>query len=348
MSDVPSVIRAAIDDHGPITFAEFMELALYGSGGFYEQPPIGASGDFVTSPHVHPVFGELMARALRELWTSLGSPEPFHVVEVGAGDGTLARQILGSLHDVPSRYTAVEISAGARTSLASIERIEVASEAPPRADVVLAHEVLDNLPFRVVRGDREVRIATDGDGLHEELVAIDDDLRAEMAAVAAADGDVVVPVGISAFVDRVATMIDPGFALLVDYGDLGTTGGAIHGYRRHRVVGDVIRDPGSADITSGVDLSLVAARARGAGLQAFGPISQRQALGALGFESWLRDELARQRAQLADGRGIEAVRTWSDRSRATLLVDPAALGRMRWIVLASAELDEPSWIAEGT
>ena len=51
-------IREAIRDHGPIAFDEFMELALYGPGGFYEEPPVGADGDFVTSPHVHEVFAE--------------------------------------------------------------------------------------------------------------------------------------------------------------------------------------------------------------------------------------------------------------------------------------------------
>ena len=54
---------------------------------------------------------------------------------------------------------------------------------------------------------------------------------------------------------------------------------------------------------------------------------------ALGFESWLRDELTMQQDQLARGAGLDAVRTWSMRSRATMLVDPTALGRMRWLPL---------------
>jgi SAM-dependent MidA family methyltransferase len=62
-TSVRTAILQAIRSRGPISFAEYMELALYGAGGFYEDPPVGAEGDFVTSPHVHPVFGELLARA---------------------------------------------------------------------------------------------------------------------------------------------------------------------------------------------------------------------------------------------------------------------------------------------
>ena len=77
---------------------------------------------------------------------------------------------------------------------------------------------------------------------------------------------------------------------------------------------------------------------------AFPSITQHDALLALGFEAWLRDELARQAALLDERDGLEAVRTWSGRSRATLLVDPSALGRLRWLLLASPGLPPPSWL----
>jgi NADH dehydrogenase [ubiquinone] 1 alpha subcomplex assembly factor 7 len=349
-SDVRSAIRAAIEDHGPITFAEYMQLALYGPGGYYEHPPVGAAGDFVTSPHVHPIFGELLANGIRELWTNLGSPEPFRLVEVGAGDGTLARQLLAALADVPVSYTAVEISNEARDALASIDGIEVLDELPRTADVVLAHELLDNLPFRVVRGGREVRIASSDDRFREELVELDEELADDVAELGAAgieiaEGDVVVPVGAFTFIDRLATMVRPGYALLIDYGGVGSKAGEVHGYRRHRLVEDPLRDPGATDVTAGVDFTAIARRATIAGLGAHGPISQHDALLALGFERWIRDELGRQHEQLERRDGIEAVRTWSGRSRATLLADPAALGRLRWMLLASAGLPAPRWMA---
>jgi SAM-dependent MidA family methyltransferase len=349
-SDAGPRIHAAIEDHGPITFAEFMQLALYGPGGFYETPPVGASGDFVTSPHVHEVFGTLVGRAIRDTWTALGAPDPFRVVEVGAGDGTLARQVLASLEGLPLTYIAVEISEGARTSLAEVDGLDVRDEMPPSADLVLAHELLDNLPFRVVRGGTEVRIGADGGRFREVLVEIDDELASAMPDRATVDpsdkamGDLVVPVGAFAFVDRLADALDPGIALVIDYGAVGSTGGDVHGYRGQRVVEDVLHAPGTTDITSGVDFAATARRARDAGLVSFEPVSQHDALMALGFERWLRDELARQHEQLDRREGIEAVRTWSGRSRATLLADPAALGRLRWLVLASPGLAAPAWI----
>ena len=76
-------IRRRIAQHGAITFAEFMELALYWPGGGYyvTGDPTGALGDFYTSPQVHPVFGALLAVQLFQMWRLLDQPAPFTVVE---------------------------------------------------------------------------------------------------------------------------------------------------------------------------------------------------------------------------------------------------------------------------
>lgn len=334
-------IRREIDDDGPITFARFMELALYGPGGFYEAPPVGAAGHFVTSPHVHPVFGELLARAVRDLWEALGTPRPLRITEVGAGDGTLARSLLTHTAAIPVRYTAVERSAGARSALAELDDVHVTDGLSAPADLVLANELLDNLPFRLLRGGAEVRVGRDGDGLAEVLVPAD----GEVAAFAAGDGDErVVPVGAFAFVDELARALDRGYALLIDYGGLGRSGGPVHGYRGHALVEDVLSDPGTGDVTAGVDFDLIAERAVADGLVAFPTVTQRDALVALGLGDWLRDELDRQRTRLDAGEGSEAVATWSGRSQATLLVDPGGLGRLWWLLLATPDLDPPGWL----
>jgi NADH dehydrogenase [ubiquinone] 1 alpha subcomplex assembly factor 7 len=343
--DVRDAIASAIRDHGPITFAEYMELALYGSGGFFEDPPIGPDGDFVTSPHVHPVFAELLGRAIADLHSRLGEPRPFRVTEIGAGDGTLARQLVDHLPDLDMDYTAVETSSGARRALETIEGIQVAERLEGSPQLILANELMDNLPFRRLRGStsgtKEVLIGLDGDRLVEHLgdPSPGDD-------VALGDGEeAVIPEGALASIEEIAARLaHPGYALLIDYGGLGEPGGPPHGYRAHRPVEDLLDRPGSTDITSGLDFELIGAHADSQGLIAFPSVTQRHALTALGFDNWVHEQLRWQAELLHRREGLDAVRTWSARSRATLLVDPSALGRLRWLLLATPGLQAPAWI----
>lgn len=330
-------IRRAILEHGPITFAEYMERALYGPGGFYERPPVGAAGDFVTSPHVHPVFGAMLGVAVRDLFHELGGPTPLRVAEVGAGDGTLAVQLLGALAGLDVDYAAIDASPGARSALSAIDGVRAEAGLTDAAHVVVANELMDNLPFRRVRGDREVRIGLEG----AAFVEVETPWAGEPGP---AGGETIVPVGALAFIDDLARTLTRGYALLIDYGAVGSSGGDMHGYRDHRMVEDVLTHPGSSDITAGVDFALIARHAQTRGLVAFPSVTQHDALLALGFESWLRDELDHQQALLDAREGLEAVRTWSGRSRATLLVDPSALGRFRWLLLASPGLPAPGWL----
>jgi SAM-dependent MidA family methyltransferase len=351
---VRAAIVGAILDHGPISFAEYMELALYGEGGYYERPPVGAEGDFVTSPHVHPVFGELLGHAISELREGLGSPAPFRVVEVGAGDGTLAAQLIETLGQDGLDYRAVERSPGARAALETIRGIgldeTLAAAGTPDGGgphLVLAHELLDNLPFRRLRGTpdgpQEVRIGVIGDRLVEILAEPDPDV-ADAAPGLPPDEEAIVPDGALAFVDQLVASLTGGYALLIDYGDVGSSGGGTHGYRGHRVIDDPLDMPGETDITAGVDFSVVAARAEAAGLIAFPVVSQHRALMALGFEDWVRGELDRQVELLDQRDGLGAVRAWTGRSRATLLADPASLGRFKWLLLATPGLPAPAWL----
>jgi SAM-dependent MidA family methyltransferase len=335
-----AAIRRAIDASGPMTFAEFMELALYGSGGFYETPPVGPGGDFVTSPHVHPVFGELLARAVRELWVGLDTPAPLRLTEVGAGDGTFASSFLIDAGEIPIRYSAVERSAGARSALASIGGIEVGDRMSGPVDLVLANELLDNLPFRILRGGHEVRIGWEDDRPIEVLASADAALRGFVSDAA----ERIIPTGAFAFIDELAAALERGYALLIDYGGHGTSGGPAHGYRGHTVIEDVLAAPGTADITAGVDFDLITTHAEALGLTAFPTVTQRDALLALGLADWLADELRRQHLALDARAGREAVATWSGRGRASLLVDPGALGRLRWLLLATEGLDPPAWL----
>jgi NADH dehydrogenase [ubiquinone] 1 alpha subcomplex assembly factor 7 len=359
--DVAERIRRRIEENGPITFDEFMREALYGSGGFYASTPVGKRGHFVTSPHVHPVFGRLVGAALEEMSVLLGRPAPLRVVEVGAGDGTLARELIAGFEraGVELVYEAVEASAGARDILSAITPtvVKIFDQLEPLdPGLVVANELLDNLPFRRVRRRGvelfEVRVGLEGGAFVEVESPLDGASAHDIESSIDADGvpeideghEVVVPTGAFAFVDEIGRSLRRGYALLIDYAATGPDSDDVHGYRDHRVLADVLDEPGSSDITAGVDLGAIARRARAAGLNAFESVSQREALVALGLDAWLRDELEHQRRMLAESRGLDAVRTFGGRSRARLLADRAALGRLRWLVIASHGLPEPRWL----
>jgi SAM-dependent MidA family methyltransferase len=185
--------------NGPITFAEFQDAALYDEddGFFTTGGGAGRVGrDFVTSPEVGSLFGALVARHLDAVWHRLGAPDPFVVVEVGAGRGRLAADVLRSSPScAPAlRYVLVERSGPLRAEQRELLAIEPADEAlgpvirsldPDDDDelvpgtgpittsidelpgvtfegVVLANELLDNLAVRIVErtgeGWAEVRI----------------------------------------------------------------------------------------------------------------------------------------------------------------------------------------------
>src|SRR6185295_3564507 len=185
-------IRAEIRRAGPMSFARFMELALYApDGGYYRDAATrpGREGDFITAPELHPIFGWSLARGLDEIWRRLGEPSPFVVREHGAGGGALAVAILDGLRDMGSTlldviaYEPVEIDA--RRLEAFTVRLAAAGHGGRQREpaggsftgVVLGNEVLDALPVHRVgrRADRLVELAV-GLGADDAFVEVETEL----------------------------------------------------------------------------------------------------------------------------------------------------------------------------
>ena len=369
---------------GPITFAEFQDAALYDpeSGFFTTGGGAGrVGGDFVTSPEVGSLFGTLVARYLDGAWRRLGEPDPFVVVEAGAGRGKLAADVLSA---VPAcapalRYVLVERAAILRTEQRRLLRIEPADEAlgpvlrsadPDEDDelapgtgpivasidelpgiafegVVVANELLDNLPVRIVeRSDGrwvEVRVGLAGDDLVEVLIDADPGLAAEADVVAAAaplevGGRLPVPTAIADWLATVAGVLRRGEVLLVDYAGDGA-GLAARGqrqwlrtYRRHDRGGDPLVAPGSQDITCDVPLEYLRSTAIRAGFVVAEESSQAAWLTNLGVEALVEEGRAvwRERAHLGD---LAAIAGRSRVGEAAALLDPDGLGAHQVITL---------------
>jgi hypothetical protein len=151
-----------IEGDGPMPFERFMELSLYDADGFFGGDRLRSekSGDFLTSPEVSALFGETIAGYVSKVRSEIG--EPFQLIEVGAGSGSLLRPILDAI-DVPA--LAVETSPAAREALAGL--VPVTDTLPPRIrGVVVANELVDNLPMALanapmVRGESGGSVSTD-------------------------------------------------------------------------------------------------------------------------------------------------------------------------------------------
>jgi SAM-dependent MidA family methyltransferase len=340
---------------GPITFAEFMERALYDpDGGFYQRPRVGQEGDFVTSPHVSAAFGALLGRQVGQIWDLLEKPPVLTVAEVGAGDGTLAGQILDTVRAVPElagsvRYVALERSRAGRFALSALplELQTDLEDMEPFEGCVLANELLDNLPFRRLRRRNgrtvEVRVGSLGGSLVEVETEAPTELLALLPRPLEEDEERPVSPHALALVRQLARVLRRGYCFLFDYGfSKGEKPGPVHAYRRHRVLADVLEDPGSRDITAAVDLEAIAVEARRFKFSVWGPISQREALLGLGFRTWMSGQRSRQAELQLARRSRDATRLYSERQRASILVDPDKLGGLRVLVFGTKGLPPPA------
>jgi SAM-dependent MidA family methyltransferase len=357
--DVPSdpvleaAIRAEIEADGPITFARFMEIALYDPDRGYYRGTVarpGRGGDFLTAPEAHPIFGRAIARFVDDLWQALGQPADFAIREHGAGGGALAEAILAGLDADGSsavgalRYRFVEVEpareAAFRARLESAGRAGVleADDGQPIDGLVIANEVLDALPtHRVVVRDGELREILVGLGPDRELVDVEAALTTPLLARRLADESIVLAEGqqaeiclaLDSWVAGVASGLRRGVVLLIDYGHPAgelydprrRAAGTLAAYLRHQVHDDPYRAIGRQDLTAHVDVTAVERAAVAAGLNHVGTTTQSAFLDGLGAGAILVGYQTGPDATLQD--------YLTARAALVRMIDPAAMGRFR-------------------
>ncbi len=273
-------IREEIAANGPIPFERFMELALYGPGGFFATEKLRsvAAGDFLTSPEVSPLFGATLARFVAAERERIG--EPFQVIDLGAGSGSLLTSLLVEL---PVEAWAVEASPAARLALASVVRSErvltsIADLPSPIRGVVIANELVDNLPTALAQptdaGWRERWVGMEG----EKFVFVDAPVRPDVlrwlekfAGPVGIDGWVECQLEASHWLRMILSRVEAGAVLIIDYGELAENlahrraDGTLRTYRAHHLGPHPLDEPGATDITSDVNFSALLAICEEAG-----------------------------------------------------------------------------------
>jgi len=261
--EISAAIAAA---GGAISFSEYMRLALYGQGGFYTTGGRAGrrGGDFITSPEVGPLFGTVIARALDAWWKELGSPSQFDVVECGAGPGTLARSILSAQPECAAamQYVAVELSASQRAlHPQGVESRETMPDGPING-VILANELLDNLPFRLFVFDgawMEAFISQASGGQFVEVLRTPDVVPSYLPKTAPLGSRAPIQDLAASWVRDSLANISNGRLLLFDYCSTSTAEIALTPWREwlrtYRDQGrgtHYLTEPGSQDITTQV------------------------------------------------------------------------------------------------
>ena len=315
MNDLRELIADRIRTSGPISFAEFMELSLYHPEfGYYARTAqkTGRAGDFFTSVDVGPLFGELLARQFGEMWRVLESKVEsrestvFDLVEAGAGNGRLARDILDAAQKNDAGfYSAIQLSLAERSPAARAAQRETLGPHASRlvysaaalpdgiSGVIFANELLDALPTHAVvmtdSGLREVFVDVDPAGSTTRFVErFEEPTTPRIAEYLSRAGAEMrrgwraeVNLAAEDWLKSAAASLRSGFIVIVDYGHEEAelysgshAAGTLTSFRQHSLQSSALQDPGRADITAHVDLTAITRAATQVGLDVIARLDQ--------------------------------------------------------------------------
>lgn len=299
-----------------------METALYAPGfGYYQRDvlPVGRSGDFYTSSHLHPIFGAMIGRQIEECWLALGNPLPFTIVEMGAGSGHLAKDMLSYLsnrliyHSL--RYIIVERNPFARavqqerltefgSCLSWIGSLDELTE--PVTGCFVSNELLDAFPVRIVQMDgcfEEIHVAEyDGEFVEAgrpcspEVLHYLDTYAPDLASVFRPGDRTEVNLRTGPWLEAVSTKLREGFVLTIDYGYPASdyycaerNRGTLLCYHEHELNDNPYQFVGEQDITAHVNFTALRRQGDEAGLHTVGYCPQGTYLISLGIDEVMQE-----------------------------------------------------------
>ena len=313
---VEDVIRSSIQKRGQITFAEFMEKALYWPGGGYytKGSPIGFSGDYYTSPSAHPIFGALISVQLFQMWQLMGRPKPFTIVEVGSGNGLLMRDLTQYLQYLPEGFSnnveyvcidrGEQNKTGTNTNRQFRSYSDIAEfQGQGIEGCVLSNELIDSFPvhrLQMKKGIlRELYVTLrDGVFVEEEGALSTQELNDhfDQLGIKLNDGHVFeVNLNVSRWINDVSRMLKRGYVITIDYGGVArdiysesNDKGTLTCFYRHVQTNNPYLHIGNQDITSQVNYTMLTKYGLGQGFVNKAYLSQREFLTNLGLPYFLK------------------------------------------------------------
>jgi SAM-dependent MidA family methyltransferase len=318
-NELIKIIRDRVKDFGPITFKDFMEIALYNEKyGYYSKPyvPIGKKGDFITSPHTHCLYGALHARQIEEFRNILDN-KAFTIIEMGAGAGYLAKDILSFLSNRKNfdsiNYIIIEHRSETamyqkqllRPFINKISWVNRLSDLDSVRGCIISNELLDAFPVHLIQkevsGFKEVYLDFEDEYNYKEVLeSLSNPQLAEYAKELPPD----LPEGyrteanlaIKTWISELASIISKGFVVTIDYGHTrkeyfhpARNRGTLLAYKNHRVSEELYKRPGEQDLTAHVNFSDLHRWGKDFGFSTLGYAPQWAFLAGLDFEKTFKE-----------------------------------------------------------
>jgi SAM-dependent MidA family methyltransferase len=350
-------IVSEIAAKGPLTFARFMELALYDpAAGYYAsgRAKIGKQGDFFTNVSVGSIFGRILLSQFQEMWSRLGKPAPFALVEQGANDGQLAVDILGAMDsdmlEAVDYWIIEPFPALQRLQGRALERVGARVHwvdnlhALPVFDAIhFSNELVDAFPFHLVRCNgsswEELCVSTRQDRLVFEVCRPAPTLASGIERLPQRAAGTISELRPAAchWVHVLAERLNRGFVLIIDYGFARQqllaphrTNGTFCCYRAHRRDSRPLEDPGDKDISAHVDFTALAESALEAGFHIEGFADQHHYLVGASQDFLTRIDGAPDKLSQ---RGLRTLQT---------LLHPESMGtQFHYLALSKGVISEP-------
>lgn len=304
------IIIKKIREKGPISFHDFMEMALYYPGlGYYTscRKRIGKEGDYYTSPVLSSLYGQMVAKQIEEMWGLLGQ-QPMSIVEFGAGTCDLCLDILSYLKNNDALYSQLKYFIIEKNSLQyeqnlpedKVELIDDIERLKGINGCILSNEVIDNFPVNVVIMKNELwEVFVDYHNdftevlkpasrelynyLREQDITLPENCRTEINLAALE------------WIKKIATSLNEGFVITVDYGyssrelyAMNRSTGTLACYHNHKVTDSPYCNIGEQDITAHVNFSALKIWGEKYGLEYTGFCNQNYFLRSMGLADHLR------------------------------------------------------------
>jgi len=295
MTALKKKIEKIITEQGPISISDFMKLALADKkNGYYRKKmPLGSKGDFITSPDISQIFGEIIGVWILDLWIKLGKPKETQIVDLGGGRGTLLSDIKRVLGNKISSYIFIDINVELiklqKKTVKDAIHFEKIEDIPNKPTIFIGNEFLDTFPInQFVLSDRyfkEVCINYKNKKLifSHHRTNLSRTLDKKTLNQIKVNDILEINFESRKFIEKLSRFIkeNNGGAIFFDYGYTFNHGDTFQAVKDSKFV-NPLDDPGNADLTAHVDFNDLYHQAKNSLVSVWGPDTQGTFLKKMG------------------------------------------------------------------